>query len=172
MTSLPGHDVTSILRYAGNQNKTGPQERGRRMALYKRGNTWWIRFRYQGQQIRRSTKTTNKHEAERFYRRVMGLIDEGKWFDRPLCRDKRVNDMLDRYLREHSAPNKAALTHRRDQSLAAHLRQAFGTVFVHELRPAQIAAYKANRRAAGAAPKTVNDELGLLRHGYKLALLE
>jgi integrase len=131
-----------------------------------------MRFHYQGRQIRRSTETTNKQQAERIYGRVLGLIAGGKWFDQPPAQDKQVNDMLDRYLHEHSAPNKAATTHRRDHSLAAHLRQGFGTVLVNELRPAQIAAYKASRRAEGAAPKTVNDELGLLRHAYKLGLLE
>ena len=142
------------------------------MALYRRRLVWWMRFRYQGRQIRRSTETTDKKLAERIYGRVLGLIAEGKWFDRPPCHDKRVNDMLDRYLTEHSAPNKAATTTGGTRASAAHLRQAFGTVLVHELRPAQIAAYKASRRAAGAAPKTVNDELGLLGHAYKLALLE
>jgi integrase len=131
-----------------------------------------MRFRYQGRQIRRSTETTNRQQAERIYGRVLGLIAQGKWFDEPPAHDKRVTEMLDRYLTEHSAPNKAATTHRRDQSLAAHLTEAFGTIPVTELRPAQIAAYKASRRADGAAPKTVNDELGLLRHAYKLALLE
>src|SRR5206468_2513704 len=118
MTSLPRPSASSILLTAGNQTKTGPQERGKGMALYKRGQIWWMRLRYQGRQIRRSTETTNKQQAERIYGRVLGLIAEGKWFDRPPGHDKRVTDMLDRYLKEHSAPNKAATTHRRDQSLA------------------------------------------------------
>lgn len=112
------------------------------MALYRRNLVWWMRFHYQGRQIRRSTETTDKKLAERIYGKVLGLIAEGKWFDRPPGHDKRVADMLDRYLTEHSAPNKAATTYRRDQSLGAHLRQAFGTVLVQELRPAQIAAYR------------------------------
>lgn len=38
------------------------------MSLYKRGNTWWIRFTTpNGQQIRRSSKTANKREAEEFH---------------------------------------------------------------------------------------------------------
>src|SRR5215216_7723413 len=35
-----------------------------------------------------------------------------------------------------------------------------------------MAEYKGSRRAAGAAPKTVNDELTLLGHAYKLAMME
>jgi len=83
-----------------------------------------------------------------------------------------VKDLLERYLRDHSAPNKAALTHRRDRSLAAHLLRAFGDVPLDQLRPARLAEYKASRRAQGIAPKTLNDELGLLGHAYKLAMME
>jgi integrase len=142
------------------------------MALYRRGPVWWMRFSYQGRQIRRSTEVSDRKLAERIYGKVLGLIAEGKWFDRPPGQDKTVTDLLERYLRDHSAPNKAASTHRRDKSLAAHLLRAFGAVPLDQLRPAQLADYKASRRAAGAAPKTVNDELTLLGHAYKLALLE
>ena len=68
----------------GKPDQTGPQERGRRMALYKRNLVWWMRFRYQGRQIRRSTETTNKKQAERTMagcwassRKANGLIDPG-----------------------------------------------------------------------------------------------
>ena len=142
------------------------------MALYKRGSVWWMRFRYQGRQIRRSTEVTDKKMAERIYFKVMGLVAEGKWFDAPPTPHKVVKDLLERYLHDYSARNKAALTHRRDQSLAAHLLRAFGEVPLTQLRPAQLADYKASRRAQGAAPKTVNDELTLLSHAYKLAMLE
>ncbi|OQW61776.1 MAG: integrase [Nitrospira sp. ST-bin4] len=142
------------------------------MALYRRGPVWWMRLSYQGRQVRRSTEVTDRKMAERIYGKVLGLMAEGKWFERSPGQDKVVTDLLERYLRDHSAPNKAATTHNRDKSLAAHLLRAFGTVPVDQLRPAQLADYKASRRAAGAAPKTVNDELTLLGHAYKLALLE
>jgi integrase len=142
------------------------------MALYRRGPVWWMRFSYQGRQMRRSTEVTNRKLAERIYGKVLGLIAEGKWFDRPPGQDKTVTDLLERYLRDHSAPNKAATTHRRDKSLAAHLIRAFGGVRLDHLRPSQLADYKTSRRVVGAAPKTVNDELTLLGHAYKLALLE
>ena len=83
-----------------------------------------------------------------------------------------VKDLLERYLRDYSAPNKAAGSHRRDQSLAAHLLRAFGEVPLDQLRPAQLADYKASRRAQGVAAKTLNDELGLLGHAYKLGMRE
>ena len=131
-----------------------------------------MRFSYQGRQIRRSTDVTDRKLAERIYFKVRGLIADGKWIDRPPAQHRRVKDLLERYLRDYSAPNKAALTHRRDRSLAAHLLRAFGELPLDQLRPARLAEYKASRRAQGIAPKTLNDELGLLGHAYKLAMME
>jgi integrase len=128
-----------------------------------------MRFSYQGRQIRRSTDVTDRKLAEQIYFKVRGLVAEGTWCDRPVVQQKQVKDLLERYLRDYSAPNKAAGTHRRDQSLAAHLLRAFGDVPLDQLRPARLAEYKASRRAHGIAPKTLNDELGLLGHAYKLA---
>ena len=132
-----------------------------------------MRFSVQGRQIRRSTDVTDRKLAERIYFKVRGLMADGTWVETPPPMPHRtVKDLLERYLRDHSAPNKGALTHRRDQSLAAHLLRAFGEVPLDQLRPARLAEYKASRRAQGIAPKTLNDELGLLGHAYKLGMRE
>jgi integrase len=142
------------------------------MALYRRGPVWWMRFSFRGRQIRRSTDATDRKLAEQIYFKVRGLVAEGTWCDRPPAPHRQVKDLLERYLRDYSAPNKAAGTHCRDQSLAAHLLRAFGDVPLDQLRPARLADYKASRRAQGVASKTLNDELGLLGHAYKLAVRE
>ena len=140
------------------------------MALYRRGPVWWMRFSFQGRQIRRSADVTDRQLAERIYFKVRSLVADGTWVETPPPRPHRtVKDLLERYLRDYSAPNKAAGTHRRDQSLAAHLLRAFGEVPLDQLRPARLADYKASRRAQGVAAKTLNDELGLLGHAFKLA---
>ncbi len=46
------------------------------MSVYRRGNTWWFKFRFEGQVIRESAKTTSKtvaREAERARRRGLEL---------------------------------------------------------------------------------------------------
>jgi hypothetical protein len=70
--------------------------------------------------------------------------------------------LLERYLRDHSALNKAALTHRRDRSLAAHVLRTFGDVPLDQLHPVRLAEYKVNRVAQGVVPKTLNDARTLL----------
>jgi len=53
-----------------------------------------------------------------------------------------------------------------------HLTDAFGDQSLTQVRAAVLAEYKAQRRRAGAAAKTINDELGLLSHAYSLAMRE
>lgn len=142
------------------------------MALFKRGSIWWMRFNFQGKQIRRSTDVEDKRLAERIYHKVLGQIAEGKWFERVSGEDRTVKELLSRYLMEHSAPNKAPGTHRRDKSLADHILQSFASHALTTVRPALLSDYKVRRRSEGAAPKTINDELKLLSHAYKLAIIE
>lgn len=47
------------------------------MGLVKRGNTWWMSFMYQGQQIRRSTGTADRRLAEAILGKVKVQIVEG-----------------------------------------------------------------------------------------------
>ena len=142
------------------------------MALYKRGPVWWMRLSDQGRQIRRSTDVTDKKLAEKIYHKVMVQLAEGQWFPPDAGAEKTVRDLLERYLREHSAPNKAPTTHRCDQSRAQRLIRTFGDLTLKEIRPSLLAAYKATRRAEGAAAKTINHDLTLLGHAFQLAVKE
>ena len=81
-----------------------------------------------------------------------------------------MRDLLERYLREHFAPNKAPTTHRCGQSRAQRLIRTFGDLTMKELRPSLLAAYKATRRAEGAAAKMINHDLMLLGHAFQLAV--
>ncbi len=53
---------------------------GSMMALFRRGQVWWMGFSYGGKQIRRSTEVSNKKLAEKIYHKVMTQIAEGKWY--------------------------------------------------------------------------------------------
>ena len=142
------------------------------MALYRRGPVWWMRLSYQGRQLRRSTDVTDKKLAEKIYHKVRVQIAEGKWSLPDAGAGKTVRDLLERYLREHSAPNKAPTTHYCDTSRAQRLIHAFGDLTLQEVRPSLLAAHKSRRRAEGAAAKTINHELSLLGHAFQLAVKE
>jgi integrase len=129
-------------------------------------------FSYGGKQVRRSTEVTDRKLAERIYHKVMAQIAEGKWFVPERGVDKTVKELMERYLRDHSGPNKSPKSHRSDRCVAAHLIRAFGDLTLKEVRPSLLAEHKAKRRSEGAAPKTINIELGILSHAFQLAVKE
>jgi integrase len=142
------------------------------MALFKRGQVWWMRFSYKGKQIRQSTETTDKNLAKRIYDKILGEIAEGKWFDRLPGDEKTFRDLMEKYLREHSERNKAPTSHRRDKSLADRLLLVFGNLRLSEISPRLIAEYKYRRKVEEAAPRTINYELALMSHAFSLAMKE
>lgn len=91
------------------------------MALFRRNRVWWMGFSYCGRQVRRSTEVTDKKVAEKIYHKVRTQIAEGKWYEPARGADKTVKELLERYLRDHSAVNKSPSSQRSDRSVALHL---------------------------------------------------
>ncbi|MBI3606691.1 MAG: tyrosine-type recombinase/integrase [Nitrospirae bacterium] len=142
------------------------------MRVYQRGRTYWVTVKHQGKRIRRSLEVTDQRLAERIAGKIQTEIAEGKWLERKPDQDRTCRQMIERYLEEHSKRNKAHTSYIRDKSLSDHLLAFFGDRPLAEIRPKLIAEYKSTRRADAAAPKTINHELGLLSHAFKLAVAE
>ena len=140
--------------------------------VYRRGRIWWMRFTHRGQQVRRSTKAIQKSKALEFEREVRYALDHPSQRLHQESQQKTFNDLMDQYLTEHSKAMKRPSSHRRDLSLAAHLREAFGPKSLEEISPKWIVAYKSQRRQEGAASRTINLELSLMRHAFNKALKE
>ncbi len=142
------------------------------MGLFKRGQVWWMRFTFKGKQIRRPTETTDKKLAEKIYHKVMTQIAEGKWFEKPPHADKTLADLLDKYLREHSTPNKSAGTLKNDTTMVNEMKEFFGSILLQDVTPNLISSYKAKCREKGLAPATINHRRTILRHAFNLAIRE
>ncbi len=139
--------------------------------LRKRGQTWWMSFSINGQQIQKSTGTSDRKIAEAIFHKVKAEVAERKWFEVPVGRDMTFSDLMEKYLKEVS-PSKAPLTHNREKSLAAHLQAFFGDLMLLAITPQRVSAYKVKRREDGAAPQTINNELALNRHAFNVARQE
>ena len=140
------------------------------MGLFKRGSVWWMSFIYQGKQHRKSTETEDPKLAKRIFDKVKGEIAEGKWFERLPGENNTFEELMEKYMVEHSARNKAPRTHERDKSLKKHLVDFFGNWPLAEITPRLIAEYKSKRREEGAAPQTINNETSLMSHAFNLAI--
>jgi integrase len=142
------------------------------MGLYKRGSVWWMSFTYQGKQIKKSTETGDKRLANRIFDKVRGEVAERKWFEKLPGEDRTFVEMMEKYMSEHSARNKAPRSHVRDKSLRDHLVGHFGDLTLAQITPSQISTYKTKRRGEGASPRTLNYELALMNHAFNLAIKE
>ena len=140
------------------------------MGLYKRGSVWWMSFVYKGKYHRKSTETDDQKLAKRIYNKVKGQIAEGKWFDVSEEEERTFEDLMDRYMTEHSKPKKRFWL--RDEISLSHLKPFFGSNTLGEITPEMISRYKAKRYGENAKPATINRELSLAKHAFNLGLKE
>ena len=139
------------------------------MGLYKRGDTWWMRFSRGDQQIRQSTKVRDKKTAEKIYHSILGEIALGEGTVLPPPEEKTLGELFDRYLSEHSQPNKSQKSFIRDKGILTRFRNMIGDgTHLSSLTGNRIAQWKQERRQDKPSPATLNKELILLSHVFHL----
>ncbi len=145
------------------------------MSLFKRGQrgkeTWWIRLRINGKDVKRSTGTANRKLAEQIetemkhdiVRSRFGLLDKGK--------RKTFRQMTEKYMSEY-AVKKRPMSMSRDRVALLHLSPVFGDMYLSQIRPNLIVEYKNQRYQEKASPVSINYELGFCKHAFNLAIRE
>jgi len=132
------------------------------MSLYKRGDVWWYKFRFANQVIRESSKSESKtiaKEAERARRRQLedgynGIVRREKAQTFPIAAKRWLDSRL-----AHVAPKTVDLY----ELATDHLKKHFGRLLLSDISAADIASYQGKRSGAGAAGRTVNLEIAVLR---------
>lgn len=136
------------------------------MGLYKRGQVWWMRFNYNGQQIRRPTETTDKKVAEKIYYKVMTQIAEGKWLDVDEGRTRTFDELAEKY---EAQVFKDLRSYESGKGYLKQLKDFFGPYALSRITPALIDDFKQMRKATGVKPATINRQLNILRRMLNLA---
>ncbi len=142
------------------------------MGLYKRDPVWWMSFTHNGKQFRRSTETEDKKLAQRIFDKLKGEIAEGKWFEKLPGEDYTFGDLMEKYMAEYSAVNKAASSHKRDKSLGSPLVSLWRILSNRHKSRRWFRIIKVKRRDEGASPRTINYELTLMSHAFNIAIRE
>lgn len=86
------------------------------MSVYKRGNIWWVRFEFAGQEIRRSSKSRDKRSAERLERE---LREECARVYRGGKQRRTFDHLIERFIAEHLPTVKPTSRRRYLMSLKA-----------------------------------------------------
>lgn len=130
--------------------------------LYRRGNVWWYKFRFCGRLFQESAKTESKtlaRAAELKRKRDLQESYHGiKKRTPPVIFTVAADDWLK--LKE---PTLAPKSLQIEKSNLKHLRPHFGQTLITDINAHDIAQYQKSRLAKGAAPKTINLELGTMR---------
>ncbi|MFQ5779959.1 MAG: tyrosine-type recombinase/integrase [Nitrospiria bacterium] len=139
------------------------------MGLFKRGKVWWMAITYQGNQIRRSTGTSNKKMAEAIIAKVQVKIIEGQFFDTLQEKERTFDEMMTRYMKEHLVKTRSEKC---NNHYLKSLLPFFGQYTLAEITPRLIAEYKSKRYDEGRAPATINRELAAMKAAFNLAIRE
>jgi len=135
------------------------------MALYKRGEIWWMNFSHQGRQILRSTKTKDKKIAKLLFEKIRGEFAGGKphW----ISIDTVEFDDLKRELIKDYKKNSRKSLERASLSVE-HLSSFFGCIKVKDITSDHIDNYIIYRQDQGVSNGTINRELSALKRMFTL----
>jgi len=140
--------------------------------MFKRrgSNNWHIFIRDEGRKIQKSLGTSDKHLAKQIESKIRADLLEGRYFTKPKKRNYiAVNELVTKYMEEHSKPNKAEGTYTNDGYFFVKIRQEFGELKINQVTPKLIYEYIKLRRTK-VSDTTINHELRLLRHAFKFAV--
>jgi integrase len=139
------------------------------MALYKRGKTWWSDFSSHGHRNRTSLNTTDWREAQAKEKELIGQANVGKLA--PGSQQYAKLDFVeaaDRYMEDrlaHLAPRSIVTERERLKPLRAF----FSVLTLTRISADEARDYITHRKRDGAANRTLNMELGILRRILKRA---
>jgi integrase len=132
------------------------------MSVYRRGATWWFKFRFAGHAIRESSKSESKtvaRDAERSRRRE--LEESYNRISKPRTA-QFFSAAADAWLgakTAHLAPRSVLI----ERANLKHLIPYFANMLLCDISSDDIAHYQTSRLLEHAAPKTVNLEVGTVR---------
>jgi integrase len=130
--------------------------------LYKRGSTWWYRFRFQNVTVRESSGLRNKEAARAVEDKRHTQLRESRAGYTRRIHAPLFTIAADVYLKAKRA-DWALKTGVIEANNLAHLEPYFGNRLLSDIGSEDVAAYREQRLDKGAADKTVSLEIGTIR---------
>ena len=128
--------------------------------IYKRGNTYWLKYYRNGKPYYESTGSNKEADAKRLLTKRQGEISEGKlpgvYFERV-----KFDELAEDLLRDYRINQKKSLV--RAERSTNHLKEYFEGFKVTQITTPHIQGYIETRQNEDAANATINRELGKSR---------
>ena len=134
-------------------------------SLYKRGNTWWIKYYRNGKSYRESSETDKKMVAKKLLDRREGDIAQGKT---PGVQFDKVtfDELAEEFLRDYRINEKKSLI--RAERSVGHLKSFFSGYKAPNINTPAIKSYIESRLEEKTANATINRELSALKRMLNL----
>ena len=144
---------------------------GEFVRIFLRGQVWWANFQRGGRQHRVTLETTSKKEARVRALRLDAELREGRYQSRP--KPPTVDEAVDAYLKYLRTERRSAKTLTKYGAVLDRVRDLLRSrraASLLDLDLRAVDAYRHDRVAAGAAPKTVYTETVIVRQLVNFAL--
>ena len=136
--------------------------------LYKRGNTWWIKFYRAGRAIRESSGSAKEGDAKRLLRLREGDVERGIPLS-PKVGRIRFEEAIADVVNDYRTNGKRSLKNL-EQRIKNHLLITFEGRRMAAITTADVRTYIAKRQDEGAANATVNRETAVIKRAFTLAV--
>jgi hypothetical protein len=145
---------------------TNPPYIDKRTGERKTASTWWVQYFVKGNRFRESSNSRSRQEAEAFLRQRLEAAAQGKPVH-PRAGKATFEDLATILLDNYRTNGRRSVG--RVEDAVSHLRRFFSTTPASQVNGDFIARYVRSRQQEGAAPATINRELGALRRAFRLA---
>ena len=132
----------------------------------KAASTWWVQYFVRGARFRESSNSRSRPEAEAYLRQRLEAAALGNPVGRKVGRTT-FEDLAKILLDDYRANGRRSLE--RVEDALGHLHRFFAATHASQISGDLIARYIGSRQEEGAAPATINRELGALRRAFRLA---
>lgn len=139
--------------------------------MFKRGGVWWTCIRHEGKKIQQSLETADKKAAKDIEAKIRTGIVERKYFEKAKSGHKTLNDMMEKFMKEH-APKVSVNMQKSYASSLKHLKAFFGDLKLSAISPKMIYEYKVLRKNEVIKPATINRELAMMSKAFNIAVKE
>lgn len=130
--------------------------------LYRRGDTWWYKFRFAGRVFRESAKTNSKELARRAENKRRRDLEEGYHGLKKRQAPQTLKAASDDWL-ELKRPTLAPKSYLIEKTNLNHILPILGEKLLSDIDAGDVSRYQQKRLSDKAAPKTINLEVGTLR---------
>lgn len=134
-------------------------------SVYKRGDKWWVRFQWRGQEIRKSARTTVKSEAREY---LAHLQNQYRQIDTTGRQRVTFDAATVQYIQEHLSQKEVSTIGAYQQCLRV-LSGEFSGQYLDEITRKKIASFEAQQMQR-VSPSTVKHYRAALSGIFKVAL--